>query len=101
MPSSIGEIAKGNRKREAGKSIANRYYFQAMKKIWWRGFIEVGFIIFLFYSNLLMGEFEHSGFGARKGLIWALWDVVTTSNFVIAAIAAVIGYVLFEFLRTK
>ncbi len=23
--------------------------------------IEVGFIIFLFYSNLLMGEFERSG----------------------------------------
>jgi hypothetical protein len=81
--------------------LADGYYFQAMKKSWWRGLIEVGFIIFLFYSNLLMGEFEHSGAGARKGLLWAFWDVVTTSNFAIAAIAAVIGYLLFEFLRTK
>jgi hypothetical protein len=29
----------------------------AMKKNIWRAAIEVGFIIFLFYSNLLMGEF--------------------------------------------
>ena len=29
--------------------------------------IEVGFIIFLFYSNLLMGEFERSGMGQKKG----------------------------------
>jgi hypothetical protein len=27
--------------------------------------IEVGFIVFLFYSNLLMGEFERSGMGRR------------------------------------
>jgi hypothetical protein len=31
-----------------------------MKKNVWRAVIEVGFIIFLFYSNLLMGEFERS-----------------------------------------
>ena len=29
-----------------------------MKKNAWRAVIEVGFIVFLFYSNLLMGEFE-------------------------------------------
>jgi len=29
----------------------------AMKKNIWKAAIEVGFIIFLFYSNLLMGEF--------------------------------------------
>jgi hypothetical protein len=34
-----------------------------MKKNAWRAVIEVGFIIFLFYSNLLMGEFERSGIG--------------------------------------
>jgi hypothetical protein len=28
----------------------------AMKKTFWRAAIGVGFIIFLFYSNLLMGE---------------------------------------------
>ena len=34
--------------------------------------IEVGFIVFLFYSNLLMGEFERSGMGQKRGLAWAL-----------------------------
>ena len=33
--------------------------------------IEVGFIIFLFHSNLLMGEFERSGMGQRRGLAFA------------------------------
>ena len=32
-----------------------------MKKAIWRAVIEVGFIVFLFYSNLLMGEFTRSG----------------------------------------
>ncbi len=63
--------------------------------------IEVGFIVFLFYSNLLMGEFERSGMGQTRGLAWAIGDVFTTANFEIAMIAAFIGYVLFEFLRKK
>jgi hypothetical protein len=71
-----------------------------MKKVL-RGLIEVGFIIFLFYSNLLMGEFERSGIGQRKGLAAALTDVLTSSNLLIAGIAAVIGYLLAEFLRAK
>ncbi len=72
-----------------------------MKKHVWRAVIEVGFIIFLFYSNLLMGEFEHSGMGQRRGLAWAIGDVFTAANFAIAMIAALIGYVLVEFLRKK
>jgi hypothetical protein len=43
----------------------------AMKKNVWRAVIEVGFIIFLFYSNLLMGEFERSGIGQKRGVAWA------------------------------
>jgi hypothetical protein len=70
-------------------------------KAGWRALIEVGFIIFLFYSNLLMGEFERSGSGQTKGLRWALADVFTSSNFEIACVAALIGYLLFEFLRTR
>jgi hypothetical protein len=66
-----------------------------------RAFIEVGFIVVLFYSNLLMGEFERSGMARTRGLVWALRDVFTSSNFVIAIIAALIGYVLFEFLRNR
>ena len=72
-----------------------------MKKNIWRAVIEVGFIIFLFYSNLLMGEFERSGMGEKRGLVWAMADVFTSLNFLIALIAALVGYVLFEFLRKR
>lgn len=72
-----------------------------MKKAVWRAVIEIGFIIFLFYSNLLMGEFERSGMGQKRGLVWAIEDVFTTANFEIAMIAALIGYILFESLRKK
>lgn len=72
-----------------------------MKKNLWRALIEVGFIIFLFYSNLLMGEFERSGMGLKRGLVWAIGDILTAANFEIALIAALIGYILFEYLRKK
>jgi hypothetical protein len=72
-----------------------------MKKSVWRAAIEVGFIIFLFYSNLLMGEFERSGMGQKRGIAWAIGDVLTAANFEIAMIAALIGYLLFEFLRER
>jgi len=71
-----------------------------MKKVW-RAIIEVGFIIFLFYSNLLMGAFERSGTGKTKGLVWAIGDIFTAENFTIALIASLIGYALVEFLRKK
>ena len=72
-----------------------------MKRNAWRAVIEVGFIIFLFYSNLLMGEFERSGMGQKRGVAWAIGDIFTVANFEIAAIAALIGYILFEFLRKR
>lgn len=71
-----------------------------MKAIW-RAFIEVGFIVFLFYSNLLMGEFGRSGKGRELGLAWAITDILTPANFAIAIVAALVGYVVFEFLRSK
>ena len=73
----------------------------SMRKSVWRAVIEVGFIIFLFYSNLLMGEFERSGMGQKRGVAWAIGDVLTAANFEIAMIAALIGYGLFEFLRKR
>ena len=72
-----------------------------MNKKIWKAMIEAGFIIFLFYSNLLMGEFERSGLGQKRGLAWAIGDVLTAANFEIAVIAGLVGYLLFEFLRTK
>jgi hypothetical protein len=84
---------------EGFKVVGNK--IQPMNKNFWRAVIEVAFIIFLFYANLLMGEFERSGLGRRRGLTSALIDVFTLSNFAIAAGAAVIGYFLFEFLRSR
>jgi hypothetical protein len=72
-----------------------------MKREVWRAVTEIGFIIFLFYSNLLMGEFERSGIGQKNGMAWAIRDVFTTTNFEIAAIAALIGHIVFEFLRKR
>jgi hypothetical protein len=65
-----------------------------------RAVVEVAFIIFLFYSNLLMGEFNRTN-GRGKSLSVALNDIFTIRNFAIALIAASIGYVVFEHLRKK
>ena len=72
-----------------------------MKKRLIRMLIEVGFILFLFYANLLMGEFERSGSGGRSGMLWAVSDVLTVRNFEIGVIAASIGYIVVEVLRTR
>jgi hypothetical protein len=65
-----------------------------------RAVIEVAFIVFLFYSNLLMGEFTVAN-GRGKSLAFALNDIFTGTNFLIAMISAMIGYVIFESLRKK
>jgi len=72
-----------------------------MKSTVWRALIEIGFIIFLFYSNLLMGEFERSGRGHEMGIAWAVRDIATPMNLAIAIAAALIGYGIVEVLRTK
>jgi hypothetical protein len=66
----------------------------------WRAMVEVGFIVFLFYSNLLMGEFTHSN-DQGKSLVFAIQDIFTITNFVIAIISGLIGYVVVEFLRKR
>ena len=68
--------------------------------ILWRAVVEIAFIIFLFYSNLLMGEFNAAS-GHGKTLSVALHDIFTPTNFAIAIIAATIGFVFFEYLRKK
>jgi hypothetical protein len=65
-----------------------------------RAVLEVAFIIFLFYSNLLMGEFTaRSRHG--KTLLVALNNIFTIENFLIAIICALIGYVFFEYFRKR
>jgi hypothetical protein len=66
----------------------------------WRAVIEASFIIFLFYSNLLMGEFTHAN-GRGKTLLVAVRDIFTVANSEIAIISAFLGYLLFEFLRKQ
>ena len=66
-----------------------------------RAVVEIGFIVFLFYSNLLMGEFERSGSGRQRGFEWALSDVFTRANFQIAIVAAGIGYLVVELIRSR
>jgi hypothetical protein len=62
--------------------------------------VEVGFIVFLFYANLLMGEFTRAN-GQGKSLAFAIKDIFTGNNFVIALISGLIGYVVVEFLRKR
>lgn len=66
----------------------------------WRAMIEMAFIVFLFYSNLLMGEFTVSN-GQGKTLAFALVDILTPTNFAIALVSALLGYLVFEYLRKK
>jgi hypothetical protein len=65
-----------------------------------RAAIEISGIIFLFYSNLLMGEFN-AGSRPGKTLSMALHDIFTRKNFAIAVVTASFGYAVFDFLRWR
>jgi hypothetical protein len=65
-----------------------------------RAIVEVGFIIFLFYSNLLMGEFTRVN-GRGKTWTFAIEDVWSETNLAIAIISGLAGYLVFEYLRKK
>lgn len=65
-----------------------------------RAVIEIAFIVFLFYSNLLMGEYTLSH-ESGKTLAFALHDIITGTNFAIAMICSIIGYFTLEYLRRK
>jgi hypothetical protein len=80
------------------------YYFCHMpqnKKQVQKVILEVTFIIFLFYSNLLMGEFSSNGIGQKKGMWFALNDIFTLSNFTIAVVCALLGHLIFDYLRNN
>jgi hypothetical protein len=66
----------------------------------WKALIEVSFIIFLFYSNLLMGEFTRAN-GRGKSLAFALEDIFSVANLVIAVISGLLGYLVFNYLRER
>jgi hypothetical protein len=66
----------------------------------WKAVIEIGFIVFLFYSNLLMGEFTRAN-GPGKTLAFAFEDIFSVTNLVIAVISGLLGYVGFDYLRKR
>jgi hypothetical protein len=45
-----------------------------------------------------MGEFSRSN-GSGKSFAFALYDIFTATNLAIALFSAMIGYLIFEFLR--
>jgi hypothetical protein len=69
-------------------------------KLIFRACVEIAFIVFLFYSNLLMGEFTVR---SEAGKSWeaAFANILTGKNFAIAIVSAAIGFVCFETLRKK
>ena len=71
---------------------------QTRKQLLARATIEIAFILFLFYANLLMGEFTR-GADPHKAFLFGLHDVLTGKNFGIGIVCAVAGYVGFEWLR--
>jgi hypothetical protein len=64
----------------------------------WRAMVEIGFIVFLFYSNLLMGEFTRAN-GQGKTLVFAFEDIFSVTNLAIAMISGLLGYLGFDYLR--
>jgi hypothetical protein len=72
-----------------------------MRRKFWRAVVEVAFIMFLFYANLLMGEFERANSTPGKSLVAALADIFTVTDMMIGLLASLVGYVAVEFLRAK
>jgi hypothetical protein len=66
--------------------------------LFWRAVIEIAGIVFLFYSNLLMGEFNGR---AGRGKTWgaALEDIFTRKNVAIALVTATVGFAVWEMFR--
>ncbi len=67
-----------------------------------RALAEITFIIFLFYTNLLMGEFTRAR-SVPHGLtiLSALSDIFTPMTAVVGLIGAVIGYFCIESFRKR
>ena len=66
-----------------------------------RTLVEMGFIIFLFYSNLLMGQYNLGHDFGDKPILVAINNIVTLDNFIIAVAAAFIGHIVFDSLRKR
>ena len=65
-----------------------------------RPLVEIASILFLFYANLLMGEFTaHTPPG--RTLLQGVCDIFTWRNFLIAVVAATVAELVFGYLRWR
>jgi hypothetical protein len=65
-----------------------------------RAVVEVAFILFLFYANLLMGQYVRNA-PPHTPLISALHNIATLDDFVIGLSCAVVGHAIFDALRRR
>ncbi len=88
---------------QVGETYDGGMLKKTMSKRWiafWRALIEISGILFLFYSNLLMGEFNGRS-GRGKSLQDALVDIVTKKNFAIGLVTASVGFAVFDYFRRR
>jgi len=66
-----------------------------------RAAMEMGFIIFLFYSNLLMGQYNRGHDFSNRPLSIAFREIITLDNLIIAVITAFLGHFVFDYMRKR
>ena len=67
-----------------------------------RALAEILFIVFLFYTNLLMGQFVRSRSAPNAPtFLSACADIVTPTNALIGLIGAIVGYLCIEQFRKR
>jgi len=73
-----------------------------MKKSKIRPIIEILSILFLLYTNLLMGQFLRTSSTIDGQSSWiTMMDIVTPQNFFIGLVGAAIGFLLVESVNRK
>lgn len=66
----------------------------------WRVIVEIALIMFLLYSTLLMREFTHVNEDG-KNLAFAIQNILTLANFVVAIISGLVGSLILRYLKKR
>jgi hypothetical protein len=66
-----------------------------------RAIIEMTFILFLFYANLLMGQYNLGHSFANRSIVEACRNIFTIENAIIGVVAAFVGHVAFDHIRKR
>ena len=96
---STGRVHNGYHRYVPQSPVPEENTKPRLQKAMIRGAIEIASIIFLFYSNLLMGQYT-AGNNAVP-LSFALHQIFTAKSLTIAVTSALIGYAVFEYLRNR